>query len=134
MGSVVPFLPRAAHGATRGDWSPAERARLADFTRHLATHGAQAVAYGVADDGDPWCAITDHRGEVLVHVARIDGRYLIHDAASDGVKRADSLPRAFEGLPDRFSRRVTALHPPLAAASPAQARAPAVLGSASAVT
>ena len=126
LGSVVPFFPRAAHG----DWSPAERARLADFAHRLAASGAGAAAYGVADDGDPWCAITDDRGDVLVHVARIDGRYLIHDAASDAVNDADTLWRAFEGLLGRASRSVTALRGPGAAHPAAQVRA-AILGAAS---
>ena len=127
LGAVVPFLLKAA----RGDWSPAERARLVDFAGRLTARDVEAACvYGVADDGDPWCAITDHRGEVLVHVARIDGRYLIHDAASDAVQHADSLWRAFESL---LPRSVASLPAARRQDAPALARA-AILGPASSST
>lgn len=101
LGTVVPFVPRPAGR----DWSSGERARLAELADRLAARGAQVdAAYGLSDSGDPWCVITDDRDEVLVHVARIDGRFLVHDAASDAVQDEDSLWRAFERLLGRTWR------------------------------
>ena len=95
MGTVVPFVPRPA----RGDWSSGERARLAELTDRLTAGGARVdAAFGLSDRGDPWCVITDERDEVLVHVARIGGRFVVHDAASDAVQDEDSLWRAFDRL------------------------------------
>lgn len=92
MGTVVPYVPRHA---ARG-WSSGERARLAELTDRLSVHGARVDAsYGVSDLGDPWCVITDDRDEVLVHVARIDGRVVVHDAASGAVRDEDTVWRAF---------------------------------------
>ncbi len=56
------------------------------------------AAYGVSDAGDPWCVITDDSDEVLIHVARIDGQFVIHDAAADAVEAEDTLWSAFERL------------------------------------
>jgi hypothetical protein len=95
LGTVVPFVPRPA----RGDWSSDERLRLGELADRLTTHGARVdAAYGLTDRGDPWCVITDEREEVLVHIARIDGRFVVHDAASNAVRDEDSLWRAFDLL------------------------------------
>lgn len=95
MSNVVPFIPRAAGG----DWTSGERERLAELAGKLTASGAHVdAAYGVSDAGDPWCVITDEADEVLIHVARIDGQVVIHDAAADAVQEDDSLWSAFERL------------------------------------
>ncbi|HEX5377381.1 MAG TPA: hypothetical protein VFW47_02350 [Phenylobacterium sp.] len=95
MSSVVPFVPRSAGG----DWTAGERARLAELAGKLTAGGARVdTAYGVSDAGDPWCVITDDDDEVLIHVARIDGQFVIHDAAADAIQEEDTLWSAFERL------------------------------------
>ncbi len=95
MNNVVPFVPRAAGG----DWTAGERERLTELAGKLQAEGAHVdAAYGVSDAGDPWCVITDANGEVLIHVARIDGQFVIHDAAADAVEADDTLWSAFERL------------------------------------
>lgn len=94
-GRVIPFAPRPASG----DWTASERDRLAELARKLEAQGAHVdVIHGISDAGDPWCVITDDRDEVLVHVARIDGQFVIHDAAADVVQAGDTLWSAFTRL------------------------------------
>ena len=95
MSNIVPFIPRAAGG----DWTAGERERLSELAGKLTAGGANVdAAYGVSDAGDPWCVITDETDEVLIHVARIDGQFVIHDAAADAVQEEDTLWSAFERL------------------------------------
>lgn len=95
MSNVVPFVPRAAGG----DWTAGERERLTELAGKLQAEGAHVdAAYGVSDAGDPWCVITDADDEVLIHVARIDGQFVIHDAAADAIEEDDTLWSAFERL------------------------------------
>lgn len=97
MTNVIPFTPRAN---ADGGWSAAERARLAELADRLsAAEGIKVEAvYGVTDEGDPWCVIKDENEEVLVHVARIDGQFVIHDAAADAVQEDESLWTACDRL------------------------------------
>jgi hypothetical protein len=95
MSNVVPFTPRA----DTGGWSAGERARLSELADRLAADGIHVrVVYGATDAGDPWCVITDENDEVLVHVARIDGQFVIHDAAADVVEQDDTLWTAVDRL------------------------------------
>ena len=95
MTNIVPFIPRAAGG----DWTAGERERLSELAGRLTADGAHVdAAYGVSDAGDPWCVITDETDEVLIHVARIDGQFVIHDAAADAIQQEDTLWSAFERL------------------------------------
>lgn len=95
MSNVVPFTPRTPDG----DWTSGERARLTELADRLMARGARVeVAYGMSDEGDPWCVIQDERDEVLVHVARIRGQFVIHEAAADVVRRADTLWSALKRL------------------------------------
>lgn len=97
MTNVIPFTPRASAG---GGWTASERARLAELADRLsAAEGVKVEAvYGVSDEGDPWCAIKDENEEILVHVARIDGQFVIHDAAADAIQEGDSLWTACDRL------------------------------------
>ena len=95
MSNIVPFTPRA----DTGGWSAGERARLSELADRLAADGIHVrVVYGATDAGDPWCVITDEFDEVLVHVARIDGQFVIHDAAADVVEEDDTLWTAVDRL------------------------------------
>lgn len=83
MGQVVPFIARVRDS---GDWSATERARLEALADQLAAQGVDVeVIFGATDEGDPWCVVTDGNGDVLIHVARIDGRFVVHSAVDDTV-------------------------------------------------
>ena len=83
MGQVVPFIARVRDS---GDWSAAERARLEELADRLAASGVRVeVIFGATDEGDPWCVVTDENGDVLIHVARIDGRFVFHSSIDDMV-------------------------------------------------
>lgn len=96
MSNVVPFEPRPSAG---GGWTAAERARLSDLADRLSASGAKVeVVYGMTDEGDPWCVIKDENEEVLIHVARINGQFVIHDASVDTVQEGDTLWSACDRL------------------------------------
>lgn len=92
MGQVVPFINRVRDS---GDWTAAERARLQDLADHLSASGIGVeVIFGATDEGDPWCVVTDGNGDVLIHVARIDGTFVVHSAVDDAVNENVDLQAA----------------------------------------
>jgi len=96
MTNVVPFTPRPNAG---GGWSAAERERLSELADRLAAGGAKVeVVYGMTDEGDPWCVIKDDQEEVLIHVARINGQFVIHDASADAIQEGETLWTACDRL------------------------------------
>ena len=106
MGQVVPFIARMRDS---GDWSAAERARLEALADQLAAAGVNVeVVFGATDDGDPWCVVTDESGDVLIHVARIGGRFVVHSAVDDTVGESADLHTA---LRDRLLATEDAVAP-----------------------
>ena len=92
MGQVVPFIARLRDS---GDWSAAERARLEALADQLAAGGVDVeVIFGATDEGDPWCVVTDGAGDVLIHVARIGGKFVVHSAVDDTVDESFDLHAA----------------------------------------
>lgn len=92
MGQVVPFIARLRDS---GDWTAAERARLQELADRLGDSGVHVeVIFGATDEGDPWCVVTDESGDVLIHVARIDGKFVVHSAADDAVNESSDLHAA----------------------------------------
>lgn len=92
MGQVVPFVNRVRDS---GDWTAAERARLQDLADRLSASGIRVeVVFGATDEGDPWCVVTDSDGDVLIHVARIDGTFVVHSAVDDAVNENADLHTA----------------------------------------
>jgi hypothetical protein len=92
MGDIIPFIMRVRDG---GDWTGAERARLEALVGQFAKAGVTVeVIYGVTEDGDPWCVVKDENEDVLLHVARIDGRFVVHQAADNSLAEATDLPAA----------------------------------------
>ena len=73
--SIVSFIRRAVNR----DWSTQELAEFYRVEAALLQSGMRVSSdRGVTDEGDPWfvfCRADDE--EVLIHFARIDGRYLI---------------------------------------------------------
>lgn len=106
MGQVVPFIARMRDS---GDWTANERARLQDLADRLAESGVRVeVIFGATDEGDPWCVVTDESGDVLIHVARIDGKFVVHSAVDDAVNESVDLHTA---LRDRLEATEEAMAP-----------------------
>jgi hypothetical protein len=79
MGEIIPLFP-VAGGRMSGPWRAGERSILDAFAARFAAGSPWGVdtTTGVAEAGDPWMALCDPRtGEVLVHVARVGGRYIV---------------------------------------------------------
>jgi hypothetical protein len=92
MGDILSFVARVRDS---GDWTPAERVRLEALADEFARAGVHVeVVYGATDDGDPWCVVKDANEDVLVHVARIGGRFVVHFAAQDTFEEGADLPSA----------------------------------------
>jgi hypothetical protein len=88
MGEILAFSPRPP----ASDWSPNERGLLMLLTQQLSsTYGEVDGVFGQTDSGDPWYVVTDASQDVLVHVARIDGQFVVHDAAVDMFHQVGSL-------------------------------------------
>jgi hypothetical protein len=90
MGDIVPFLARVR---SSGEWTAGERARLEELADRFAgvAEGIEVV-FGATDEGDPWCVVKDAQDEILVHVARIGGRFIIHYALDDALREGADLP------------------------------------------
>ncbi|MCR5874427.1 hypothetical protein LRS10_09765 [Phenylobacterium sp. J426] len=103
MGDVVPFIARVR---SNGDWTAAERARLEELAQRLTADGARVeTVFGATDSGDPWCVVTDENGDVLIHVARIEGKFVVHSAVDDTLSEGADLHAT---LRDRLNSQVEA--------------------------
>ncbi|AZS20951.1 MULTISPECIES: hypothetical protein [unclassified Caulobacter] len=88
MGDILPFIPRPL----ASDWSANERGLLQLLTQQLkASYGEVDGVFGLSDSGDPWYVVTDANQDVLVHIARIEGQFVVHDAAVDMFHQVGSL-------------------------------------------
>lgn len=88
MGEILAFSPRPP----ASDWSPNERGLLMLLTQQLSSsYGEVDGVFGQTDSGDPWYVVTDANQDVLVHIARIDGQFVVHDAAIDMFHQVGSL-------------------------------------------
>ncbi len=88
MGQILAFSPRPP----ASDWSANERGLLMLLTQQLETaYGEIDAIFGQTDSGDPWYVVTDANQDVLVHIARIDGQFVVHDAAVDMFHQVGSL-------------------------------------------
>lgn len=82
---------RSAHQNSlfASDWSNQELADL--YRAHSLIQSAQPgleCDRGISDEGDPWFLIGDEKGDVLVHICRIKGTYILDSVA---------LPKALHG-------------------------------------
>ncbi|HVI32241.1 calcium-binding protein [Phenylobacterium sp.] len=92
MGDVLPFIAKVR---ASGDWTAAERARLEELGRQFAETGMGVeVVFGTTEDGDPWCVVKDQNEEIIVHVARIGGRFVVHYAVDDALAEGADLHTA----------------------------------------
>lgn len=107
MGTLVELKQRVS-----SDWTPFERIQLESLMDCLPAKAASDIAFGVSDIGDPWCAVMDEEGEVVLHVARIQGRFYVHSTVEPFVADARDLPSAVSPFVENF-RRPTAMVLPL---------------------
>lgn len=66
--------------ASSNNWSNQDLAEVYRCIDQLARHGiAVEAASGLSEEGDPWFALEEiNSGEALIHIARIDGFYVVH--------------------------------------------------------
>lgn len=98
----------SARNWARRDWTNQE---LADLYRVEAlliqANICIETTRGLSDEGDPWFVFCHADGEVFVHLARIDGAYVLDGPGLDSVLWGDS----FTVLIDRFASAVAARAP-----------------------
>lgn len=112
---------RAGHGGPSGDWSQAELAQFYRVAHALAQAGiAVETDRGLSDEHDPWfsfCRESD--GEVVIHIARERGGYVLAGFAGGHVSRGRDFSELIErlladhpaqGLDKRKQRNVV-MHP-----------------------
>ena len=100
MGEILPFVARVRDS---GEWTASERARLDALADQFARAGIHVeVIYGATDDGDPWCVVKDANEDVLVHVARIGAKFVVHFAAHDTLEEGADLPSALSARLDEL--------------------------------
>lgn len=92
MGDVLRFIRAVTH---TGFWTNQEKAELFRLTEGLSDQDAGIeTASGLSDGGDPWFIIySAATGDVLVHVARIGGRFVVHDLSGDLLIEGEDLRR-----------------------------------------
>lgn len=92
MGEVLNFI-RAIRQT--GQWTNQEKAALFRLTDALsADHMEIETASGISDAGDPWFVVYHAvTGDVLVHVARIAGAFVVHEMSRDVLMEGDDLRR-----------------------------------------
>ena len=89
MGTVLQFAEELSVGE---GWSPGERAQLREIGVQLAgVLDEVELVFGKTERGDPWCAVTDSSGEVLLHIARIDGAFVVHSPGDDRMAEGPDL-------------------------------------------
>lgn len=92
MGDVLRFIRAVTQ---TGFWTNQEKAELFRLADELAGQGAGVeTATGISDSGDPWFIVYDAAsGDVLVHVARIAGKFVVHDMSGDLLLEGGDLRR-----------------------------------------
>lgn len=120
MGTVLQFAERLAED---GDWTPSERSQLRDMGAQLGQGGEGLdLVFGKTEEGDPWCVVADERSDVLLHVARIGGAFVVHAPRNEQVIESPDLWAAVSrvlGGVLRDRRGVIVPFPPEAMGQPA---------------
>jgi hypothetical protein len=97
---IFAFLRRSAGPR---DWSAQELAEFYRVEAALIQAGLRVVSErGLTDEGEPWfvfCRTEDD--EVIIHFARIDGRYLISAPAYCGTATGPDFPALVRGMIER---------------------------------
>lgn len=107
-GTLIVSRP-TEHTRLSGDWSNQEVADLYRVEALLVQAGIRiSTDRGVSDENDPWFVFCREDGEVFVHLARIDGQYLLDSPGLGGLLEGPDFP----SLIDRFVSQVAARSEP----------------------
>lgn len=100
MSSVVVSFDQAARRRPSQVWRPDEIAEVYRVIDMLARAGlGVSMESGVSDEGDPWLVVLrDDTADVIVHVARIDGRVVAVSVASDQTFTGSTLAEAMRAV------------------------------------
>lgn len=92
LGDVLRFIRAVTQ---TGYWTNQEKAELFRLAEELSGQGSGVeTATGISDSGDPWFIVYDtSSGDVLVHVARIAGKFVVHDMSGDLLLEGSDLRR-----------------------------------------
>ncbi|CTQ75390.1 hypothetical protein [Roseibium alexandrii] len=108
-GTVVVNTPEAAEDFPVGDWTNQELADLYRVESLLVQAGIKmSTGRGVTDENDPWFVFCREDGDVFVHLARADGRYLLDSPGLSGLLEGPD----FATLIDTFVKQLAALRAP----------------------
>ena len=125
MATVLSFVRPERHG-----WSNGDRAQFVRIQRILSEAGVHVeIEEGVTDEGDPWCVLcSGMTGEVVVHIALLDGAYLLDSP----VLPVSIRERSLEDCARRFAGDATLLaartrHDPTIAMHPSAMLAAVIL-------
>jgi hypothetical protein len=105
-GTVVVNTPETADNFPQGDWTNQELADLYRVESLLVQAGIKmSTGRGVTDENDPWFVFCREDGDVFVHLARADGRYLLDSPGLSGLLEGPD----FATLIDTFVKQLAAL-------------------------
>lgn len=92
MGDVLRFIRAVTQS---GYWTNQEKAELFRLAGSLSDdEGEIETASGLSDAGDPWFVVYHAgTGDTLVHVARINGKFVVHELSNDLLIEGDDLRR-----------------------------------------
>lgn len=105
-GTVVVNPPETPDNFPQGDWTNQELADLYRVESLLVQAGIKmSTGRGVTDENDPWFVFCREDGDVFVHLARADGRYLLDSPGLSGLLEGPD----FATLIDTFVKQLAAL-------------------------
>jgi hypothetical protein len=105
-GTVVVNPSEMADNFPQGDWTNQELADLYRVESLLVQAGIKmSTGRGVTDENDPWFVFCREDGDVFVHLARADGRYLLDSPGLSGLLEGPD----FATLIDTFVKQLAAL-------------------------
>jgi hypothetical protein len=89
----------------RGDWTDQELCQLERIRAECSALLGFELECAHTDEGDPWCIVRDRERELVVlHIARIDCRYVMARASQPKLFRASSLSAAINAALDELHR------------------------------
>lgn len=107
-------FPQRDRTPARRDWSQQELAEFYRVEAALIQAGIRlATDRGLSDEGDPWFVFCrEETGDPVVHLARIDGEYVIASEALEQISRGRDFRQMVQSLIDRH-RATTPLASPI---------------------
>jgi hypothetical protein len=100
MGQPVSLLSYFGSRSRERDWTQQELAEFYRVENTLVQHAlAVSTDRGISDEGDPWfvfCRADDE--EVIAHIARIGGQYVVVSSAFSGIARGSDFRTLIHAL------------------------------------